>query len=173
MRQARDTEPVRPRVLIVDDHEGFRAVARTLLQSDGLDVVGEAVDGQGALAETSDLRPDLVLLDVHLPDADGFAISELLAALPNPPVVVLISSRPITDLRSRLKSSSAAGFLAKHQLSPPPSCPSRREGSRGRSARRSGWCYLPDGGRCCLDAVASKRGAACSSRSCLVPRWAR
>ena len=115
--QARDTEPVRPRVLIVDDHEGFRAVARTLLQSDGLDVVGEAVDGQGALAETSDLRPDLVLLDVHLPDADGFAISELLAALPNPPVIVLISSRPISDLRSRLKSSSAAGFLAKDQLS--------------------------------------------------------
>jgi CheY-like chemotaxis protein len=115
--QARDTEPVRPRVLIVDDHEGFRAVARTLLQGDGLDVVGEAVDGAGALAETSDLRPDLVLLDVHLPDADGFAISEFLAALPNPPVVVLISSRPISDLRSRLKSSSAAGFLAKHQLS--------------------------------------------------------
>jgi PleD family two-component response regulator len=58
-RQARDTEPVRPRVLIVDDHEGFRTVARTLLESDGLDVVGEAVDGQGALTETSDLRPDI------------------------------------------------------------------------------------------------------------------
>lgn len=108
---------MRPRVLIVDDHDGFRAVARTLLESDGLDVVGEAADGQEALAETSDLRPDLVLLDIHLPDTDGFAVSELLAALPKPPVVVLISSRPITDLRSRLEASSAVGYLAKQQLS--------------------------------------------------------
>jgi CheY-like chemotaxis protein len=108
---------VRPRILIVDDHVGFRTVARAMLESEGFDVVGEAADGGDALAAVSQLRPAVVLLDVHLPDVDGFEVSHLLAALPDPPVVVLISSRPIADLRRRLADSPAAGFLAKHELS--------------------------------------------------------
>lgn len=108
---------MRPRILIVDDHDGFRAVARAMLEGDGFEIVGEAVDAAGAIIAASSLGPTVVLLDVHLPDADGFAASEQLAALPAPPVVVLISSRPITDLRRRLEDSPAAGFLAKHELS--------------------------------------------------------
>jgi len=108
---------MRPRILIVDDHAGFRAVARALLEDDGFDIVGEAADAAGAVVAASTLRPGIVLLDVHLPDADGFAASQQLAALPAPPVVVLISSRPIADLRRRLEESAAAGFLAKHELS--------------------------------------------------------
>jgi DNA-binding NarL/FixJ family response regulator len=110
---------VRPRVLIVDDHDGFRAVARSMLEDDGFEVIGEAVDGGTAVAATRALRPGIVLLDVHLPDADGFAVSEQLAALPTPPLVVLISSRPLGDLRQRVTDSPVAGFLPKHALSGP------------------------------------------------------
>jgi DNA-binding NarL/FixJ family response regulator len=106
-----------PRVLIVDDHEGFRTVARVMLEAEGFDVVGEAADGESAVEAATGLRPDIVLLDVHLPGADGFAVSRRLAALPTPPTVLLISSRPIADLRRRVEQSPVAGFLAKHELS--------------------------------------------------------
>jgi CheY-like chemotaxis protein len=108
---------MRPRMLIVDDHDGFRSVARTMLEAEGFAVVGEAVDGQSAVASAGALRPDVVLLDVHLPGLDGFDVARLLAALPDPPAVVLTSSRPIEDLRRRTESSPVAGFLAKHELS--------------------------------------------------------
>ena len=104
-------------MLIVDDHDGFRAVARALLERDGFVVVAEASDGEGALVEAERVAPDLVLLDVHLPDVDGFEVSRRLARLPSPPVVVLTSSRPIADLRSRVNESPAAGFVAKDRLS--------------------------------------------------------
>jgi DNA-binding NarL/FixJ family response regulator len=104
-------------ILIVDDHEGFRAVARTMLEADGFVVIGEAADGTGAIAAATSLRPGVVLLDVHLPDMDGFAVSVRLAALAAPPTVVLISSRPIADLRRRVAASPVAGLLPKHELS--------------------------------------------------------
>lgn len=68
-----------PTVLIVDDHADFRAFARTLLQAEGYEVVGEAQDGASALAAARELEPGLVLLDVQLPDLDGFAVREQLA----------------------------------------------------------------------------------------------
>jgi CheY-like chemotaxis protein len=105
------------RVLVVDDHEGFRAVARALLERDGLLVVAEVADGSTALEATPRLAPDLVLLDVHLPDLDGFEVCKRLAALPYPPVVVLTSSRPISDLRRQIAESPAAGFVPKDGLS--------------------------------------------------------
>lgn len=110
---------MRPRLLIVDDHDGFRAVARAMLEEDGFDVVGEAVDGGTAVTATTNLRPGVVLLDVHLPDLDGFTVSEHLAALPDPPVVVLISSRPLGELRQRVTDSPVAGFIPKDELSGP------------------------------------------------------
>jgi DNA-binding NarL/FixJ family response regulator len=105
------------RVVIVDDHDGFRAVARALLEGEGIDVVGEAASGGAAVAVVAALRPGIVLLDVHLPDADGFVVSRWLAALPEPPAVVLISSRTIADLRRQVSASPVAGFLAKDELS--------------------------------------------------------
>ena len=105
------------RVLVVDDHEGFREVARALLEADGLHVVAEADDGETAVEAARRYLPDLVLLDVHLPDRDGFEVSRLLAGLPSPPVVVLTSSRPIGDLHRRVADSPAAGFVAKDRLS--------------------------------------------------------
>jgi DNA-binding NarL/FixJ family response regulator len=110
---------VRPRLLIVDDHVGFRTAARALFESQGYEVVGEVADGETAIAEADRLSPGVALLDVHLPGIDGFAVAERLAAMPRPPVVVLTSSRPIADLRRRLAASPAAGFLAKDELSGP------------------------------------------------------
>lgn len=111
------TAPVGLRLLIVDDHAGFRRVARALLQGDGFDVVAEAADGQEALAEAARVEPAVVLLDVHLPGPDGFAVSERLASLSFAPKVVLTSSRPVSDVRSRLARSSAVAFLPKDKLS--------------------------------------------------------
>jgi DNA-binding NarL/FixJ family response regulator len=84
---------VRPTVLIVDDHATFRASARALLEAEGFDVVGEAADGAGAVEAVAVLRPEIVLLDIQLPDLDGMVVAEQLAGAEDSPVVVLISSR--------------------------------------------------------------------------------
>lgn len=105
------------RVLIVDDNAPFRALARAVLVSDGFDVVGEAGDGDGALTTARDVRPDVVLLDVQLPGADGFGVAEALAGQPAAPVVVLVSSRSRTDYGHRIAASAAVGFIPKAELS--------------------------------------------------------
>jgi DNA-binding NarL/FixJ family response regulator len=104
-------------VLIVDDHAPFRARARELLDAEGFRVVGEAADGTEAAAACDRLHPDVVLLDVRLPGADGFAVAEWLAARVDPPAVVLISSRGEEAYRQRLRASPARGFIAKAELS--------------------------------------------------------
>ena len=106
-------------VLIVDDHAHFRAQARRLLEAEGYEVVGEAPDGASALAAVSELRPAIVLLDVQLPDVDGFAVTRRLAAADKPPAVILISSRARSAYRRRLVDTPARGFLAKSELSGP------------------------------------------------------
>ena len=108
---------MRPSLLIVDDHEDFRRSARTLLEAEGFTVVGEAGDGAEAIAKAREVRPDVLLVDIQLPDLDGFAVAEKIAAWPDPPVVVLISSRDAVVYRSRLASTPARGFIAKSQLS--------------------------------------------------------
>jgi DNA-binding NarL/FixJ family response regulator len=108
---------VRPTVLIVDDHASFRDAAGALLESDGFHVVGEAGDGESALAAVTRLRPQIVLLDVQLPDMDGFAVAAELAARPGGPAVVLVSSRDATAYAARLDETPALGFMAKRDLS--------------------------------------------------------
>src|SRR6266851_8724571 len=108
---------VRPTVLIVDDHEAFRASARALLQVGGFDVIGEAADGMEALKAVTTLRPAIVLLDIQLPDLDGIAVAQRLAEAPDPPAVVLISSREATAYGPRLVQASARGFISKSELS--------------------------------------------------------
>jgi DNA-binding NarL/FixJ family response regulator len=103
------------RILVVDDHLGFRATARRLLESDGWQVVGEAADGATAIEAAVTLRPDLVLLDIGLPDLDGFAVAERLAAA-GVGNVVLISSRDRDAYAERLDASAALGFIAKGDL---------------------------------------------------------
>jgi DNA-binding NarL/FixJ family response regulator len=108
---------MRKTVLIVDDHDGFRESATALLEAEGFAVVGEAADGAAALAAVERLQPDVVLLDVRLPDIDGFVVAERLASVPDPPRVVLISSREAAAYGSRLRRAPARGFLAKRELS--------------------------------------------------------
>ena len=105
------------RVLIVDDHPTFRATARAVLESEGYEVVGEASDGAAALEAASSLRPEVVLLDVCLPDTDGFRVAAELTANGTGPCVVLTSSRDAADFGSLVSESGARGFLAKADLS--------------------------------------------------------
>jgi DNA-binding NarL/FixJ family response regulator len=105
------------RVLIVDDHVRFRATARRWLASGGFDVVGEAADGAGALEAAARLRPDVVLLDVQLPDIDGFEIAARLGSHEHRPVVVLTSSRDAADFGGLVARSGALGFILKAELS--------------------------------------------------------
>ncbi len=107
---------MRPSVLIVDDHAGFRASARALLELQGFEVVGEADDGEAALDAAARLLPDVVLLDVQLPGMDGFEVAERLAVTPGAPRVVLISSRRRAAYEPRLPAAPVAGFLGKHEL---------------------------------------------------------
>jgi DNA-binding NarL/FixJ family response regulator len=108
------------RVLIVDDHPGFRARARRMLEADGFEVVGESADGEGALDDARELDPDLVLLDVQLPSADGFAVArELTGSGERQPVVVLTSTRSGEDFGSLIGESGARGFIPKAELTGP------------------------------------------------------
>ena len=103
-------------ILVVDDHAGFRATARRLLERDGWTVVGEAEDGLSALRAASSLRPDVVLLDIGLPGPDGFWVADHLSLDARGPVIVLVSSREADAYGDRIAMSPALGFLAKSDL---------------------------------------------------------
>jgi DNA-binding NarL/FixJ family response regulator len=103
-------------VLIVDDHPSFRANARLLLEAEGYEVVGEAADGSSALTAARELSPDLVLLDVQLPDMDGFEVARRLTDGGRGPAVVLVSSRDGSDFGTLVAESGARGFIAKGDL---------------------------------------------------------
>src|SRR4051794_26117630 len=107
---------MRKRVLIVDDHQPFRATARKLLEEAGYVVAGEAGDAAEALAAVAAGAPDAVLLDVQLPDEDGFAVARALT-VNGGPAVVLISSRDAEDYGRRVETCGARGFIAKSRLS--------------------------------------------------------
>jgi DNA-binding NarL/FixJ family response regulator len=105
-------------VLIVDDHPSFRASARRMLEADGYEVVGEAADACAALAAAEQLRPNVVLLDVRLPDGDGFEVTRRLLDGSDPtPQIVLISSHDSADLGDAIDASGARGFVPKSELS--------------------------------------------------------
>jgi DNA-binding NarL/FixJ family response regulator len=108
---------MRPTVVIVDDHAAFRESAAALLEAEGFAVIGAAADGDEAVAAVERLRPQVVLLDIQLPDMDGFAVAEQLAALPDPPRIVLISSREAAAYGPRLDAVAAQGFIPKRELS--------------------------------------------------------
>ena len=106
-----------PSVLIVDDHTTFRVTARLLLESEGYTVVGEAEDGASAIRAARDLGPDLILLDVQLPDTDGFDVASRLMDGEDAPMIVLTSSRDGADFGPLIERSGARGFIPKAELS--------------------------------------------------------
>ncbi|HEY7421934.1 MAG TPA: response regulator transcription factor [Gaiellaceae bacterium] len=116
-RQLGERERTGRRVVIVDDHESFRKCARTLLESEGFEVVGEAADGESAVALAAELSPDCVLLDIQLPDIDGFAVAERLLAADPQLQIVLVSSRDRSSYGPLIDKSGARGFLSKGDVS--------------------------------------------------------
>jgi DNA-binding NarL/FixJ family response regulator len=107
------------RVLVIDDHRAFRAGARAVLEAGRFDVVGEAADGRSGLVAAAELRPDVVLLDIALPDIDGFEVARRLRAADEGPRIVLISSRDEQDYGGRVAQAGVQGFLQKARLSVP------------------------------------------------------
>jgi DNA-binding NarL/FixJ family response regulator len=105
------------RVLIVDDHAGFRASARMVLEAEGLEVVGEAADGAEALRLVAELSPDVLLLDVGLPDIDGFDVARAVTGQAGCPCVVMVSSRDASDFGGLVSECGASGFITKADLS--------------------------------------------------------
>ena len=100
-------------VVIVDDHEQFRRSVRKLLELEGFSVVGEAADGAAARAVVEDVRPDLVLVDVGLPDTSGFDLAGTLSATSR---VVLVSNRDPADVVGRVERCGAVAFIGKDAL---------------------------------------------------------
>lgn len=104
-------------VLIVDDHQPFRAAAARLLTEAGFRVIGEAAEGTTAVELSEQLRPDIVLLDVVLPDIDGFEVAHRIERLAEAPAVVLVSSRDRSDYGALIGDAPAIGFIPKAELS--------------------------------------------------------
>jgi DNA-binding NarL/FixJ family response regulator len=105
------------RVLIVDDQEPFRrAMAAVVAETDGFVVVGSAASGEESLALAAALRPDLVLMDVHLPGIDGIEATRRLTGSPGGPVVVLLSTYDQDEFD--LAGCGAASYVPKAAFGP-------------------------------------------------------
>src|SRR3954452_14976723 len=104
-------------VLVVDDHPSFRTTARRVLQAEGFDVVGEAENGAEAVRKAGELHPDLVLLDVQLPDVNGFEVANVLCRNGSAPAIVLVSSRDAADYGDLIAGCGARGFIPKAEIS--------------------------------------------------------
>jgi DNA-binding NarL/FixJ family response regulator len=109
----------RPRrtILIVDDHPSFLAAARFVLETEGFDVVAAATDGESAVREAVRASPQIVLLDVSLPDMDGFEVASRLRAAGVSSTIVFTSSRDGSEFGSLVADSGGSGFIAKSELS--------------------------------------------------------
>jgi DNA-binding NarL/FixJ family response regulator len=104
-------------VLIVDDHAGFRRAARAVLEAEGFVVVAESETGSEAIDAVERFAPDMVLLDIGLPDLDGIEVAGRLTTRDRSLAVVLTSSRDASDYAQCLDGCGARGFIPKGELS--------------------------------------------------------
>jgi DNA-binding NarL/FixJ family response regulator len=103
------------RVLLVDDDALVRSGLRMMLAgAESVQVVGEAADGREVLGAVDLHRPDVVLMDIRMPQLDGIAATRLLAAQPHPPAVLVLTTFDADELVLRALQAGAAGFLLKH-----------------------------------------------------------
>ena len=112
-RQPEPTAASPVRVLIVDDHPVIRNGLRAMLDGDGVVVAGEASDGEGAIARAFSLQPDVVLMDVRLPDMDGLDATRLIREQDASVAVVMLTSFENQDYLRRAIQAGAAGYLLK------------------------------------------------------------
>ena len=103
-------------VLIIDDDPGFRVLARRAIAGTGMSVIGEAGTAHAGVTAARDLKPDVMLVDVGLPDGDGITLAHELTALPWGPRVVLTSVDPDAASPDEVERSGASGFVPKHDL---------------------------------------------------------
>lgn len=102
-------------IVLADDQELVRAGFRVILESEpGFRVVGEAADGAGAVEAVQQLRPDVVCLDVQMPGVDGLEAARRIAALPNPPAVLILTTFDSDDALFQALEAGASGFLLKN-----------------------------------------------------------
>ena len=102
------------RILIVDDAPAVRESLSWLLDDEpGLTVVGEASNGSDAINQTVRLNPELVILDIELPDTDGFSVTRQLKALPQPPLVVLLSVHSDSLSKQRGADAGCDAYVEK------------------------------------------------------------
>jgi DNA-binding NarL/FixJ family response regulator len=106
-----------PRIVIVDDDPSFLATVRLLLEAEGFVVVGEALNGLDGVAAVAELDPDIVLVDVNLPDIDGFEVAQRVADGGRAPPVVLTSIRSAADFGDLVEKSGARAFIMKAEIS--------------------------------------------------------
>jgi CheY-like chemotaxis protein len=105
-----------PRILIIDDDSSFLTTVRLLLEAEGFVVVGEALNGVDGVAAVAELEPDIVLVDVKLPDIDGFEVVARLANAGRSPPVVLTSIRSAADFGDLIETSGADAFISKADI---------------------------------------------------------
>jgi DNA-binding NarL/FixJ family response regulator len=106
-------------VLVVDDQAPFRAAARAVLTRIAeFDLVGEAASGEEAVAMTAELHPDLVLMDINMGEMNGIEATRQVMAVDGAPMVILVSTYAAEDLPADARSSGAAAYIHKDELSP-------------------------------------------------------
>jgi DNA-binding NarL/FixJ family response regulator len=103
-------------VLIVDDDPSFRTMAARILEWRGFEIAGEASNGAEAVAGVEDLRPDGVLLDVNLPDGNGFDVADRISRLQGAPRILLTSSDGYASDDESVERCGAVGFAVKSEL---------------------------------------------------------